>query len=67
MTDDVDRAQAQEERYRADAIARRKPELKPLGYCHWCSSGIGGGDLYCSKECRDDHEKQFDADRRNGR
>ena len=67
MTDDVDRASEREELHRNDALTFRFPELKPLGYCYWCSSGVGGSMVFCSRECVQDYQKVQDAKKRNGK
>lgn len=46
----------------ADALenARRniiKRELEPCGSCHYCSSYTHGKQLFCSKDCAEDHAK----------
>lgn len=65
--DDADRASEREEIFRAESLTKRMPVLKPCGFCHWCSSGVGASENFCPGGCMDDYQKQFDSDRRNGR
>lgn len=69
MADDVDRAGEREQNMRDDALAevRRKPSLICVGFCHSCGEAVAPGHLFCDKDCRDDHEAQEAARKRNGR
>ena len=33
-------------------------QLPAIGVCHWCESPVGAGRVFCSTECRDDHEHE---------
>jgi hypothetical protein len=63
--DDSDRATAQEEMTRANALARRKESTIYInGQCWNCENVCTG--LFCDGYCRDDHTKRAEADRRSG-
>lgn len=66
MSDDADRAQKWEERHLNDALLLRKPTLKAIGYCHYCSEDIPPGMIFCGAECRDGWQELQDAKARNG-
>lgn len=70
--DDIDRAQAREEEFRADAEAERRRHwqansLQPIGFCHWCNEPVRGKLLFCDKDCLQDHEAEQRRLRREGR
>lgn len=67
MTDQLDRASELEEMDRAQALKKRMPELKAIGYCYNCNDDIHSGQLFCSTDCRDDYQREQDAKRRNGK
>lgn len=46
--------------------AQAKARLEPVGRCHWCEDLVGDAELFCSPECRDDHDKAARARARNG-
>lgn len=47
---------------------RNKPIRVRTGHCHYCNDIVEGDKIYCSPECRDDHELEQAAFRRhNGR
>lgn len=64
MNDDVQ--DLAEQRFRDAALAVRKPTLLACGQCHYCAEPLRCGLLFCDLECRDDHEREQDARRRNG-
>lgn len=47
------------------ALAKR--ELEPMGACHYCNEYVRGMELFCCKECADDHASLMAAQIRNGR
>ena len=58
--DNADRAD-REDIIREQAIAavrRRKSELNPAGFCHYCSEPLPPGILFCNAGCRDDYETE---------
>lgn len=65
--DDADRADAEMEALLTAGLSRRSPSLVPCMHCHNCSDDVAEGVLFCSSECRDDHEKRSAAARRAGR
>ena len=66
VLDLADQAEAAEQRFRDAALSVRKPTLVPCGQCHFCAEPLRSGLLFCGAECRDDHEREQDARRRNG-
>jgi len=50
------------------ARARNAAErnLPATGYCYWCTSPVGPGRTFCSKECSDDHEYERQRRKANG-
>jgi hypothetical protein len=56
MSDEIDRAQEDEQMALATARAKRKPTLKPINRCYNCDEAIRMG-LFCDGDCRDDYEK----------
>lgn len=72
MTDEADRAQRREEDHRAAALARREPEMLPVGRCLWCGEEVGHGRTFCPPEpdgdgCLRDWQRAHDAKWRNGK
>ena len=43
-------------------VVKRMPEIKPCGWCYFCSSGLDSGELFCDKVCQQWWEKQFEAE-----
>lgn len=66
--DDIDRAQENEQRDRALALAnaRRAPALPATGACHWCDASVPEGAHFCDCDCRIDWERDVAARRRAG-
>jgi len=66
--DDIDRAQENEQRDRALALAnaRRAPALPATGACHWCDASVPEGAHFCDCDCRSDWERDVAARRRAG-
>ena len=70
MADDADITQDRAEHEAAllaAARAHRKPGLIPVLCCHFCSSELAPGHLFCDAYCRDDYEAEQRAKDRNGR
>lgn len=67
--DDADRADDRITNAVADGIneCRRASSLIATGFCHYCNEPLPTGRLYCNAECRDDHEYELAAKKRNGR
>lgn len=55
--DEADQAQDEEERYLAQARARRRPTLQPCGRCYYCDETIRAG-LFCDNDCASEHERE---------
>lgn len=68
--DDADRADTRIEEMIADGMARVRQKLErtlpSLGICHNCESPVGGGRIFCCKECSDDWDARQAARLRNG-
>ena len=67
MADDLDRASEREQIDREQAIAAARapsPGFVINGACHWC--GDMTDKVFCSVGCRDDHQREIDAKKRNG-
>ena len=64
--DEFDRASEIEQRDRDRALTVRKPTLKQVGLCHYCSSPIASSLLFCGKDCADDWQRLDAAKQRNG-
>lgn len=67
MTDQLDQASDYEEMDKANALKKRMPELKAIGFCYNCNDYIHLGQLFCCVECRDDYQREQDARKRNGK
>lgn len=67
MADDVDRAQELNLMINEMAARHRKPELPAIGICHYCSEAVAGQAKFCDAECADEHEREQELRRRNGR
>lgn len=64
MTDEIDRAADEAERYLSEALRQRKPEAPgPTGRCLFCDEIVGGTQRFCDAECRD----MWDRDQKRGR
>lgn len=55
--DDADRADLDAEIHMRASLLRRKPTLAAKGACHFCDEPTDGAALFCSAECREDHER----------
>lgn len=68
MADIVDTAQDHIEKTMADAIRAARAPIKQQanGSCHNCNAPVPHGLLYCDALCREDHEREQQAKRRNG-
>lgn len=54
MTDEIDRAADEAERYLSEALRQRKPEAPgPTGRCLFCDEIVGDTQRFCDAECRD--------------
>lgn len=57
MSDDIDRAQNEEERSLAEALRARRPSGPvATGRCHFCDEIVGDNQRWCDAECRDQLE-----------
>lgn len=67
--DDIDRAQEQEQKDRARALAAalNRNSLPYIGQCYNCEASVPKGANFCDADCRTDYERQQAAQRRNGR
>lgn len=64
MTDEIDRAADEAERYLSEALRQRKPEAPgPTGRCLFCDEIAGDTQRFCDAECRD----MWDRDQKRGR
>ena len=64
MTDEIDRAADEAERYLSEALRQRKPEAPgPTGRCLFCDEIVGDTQRFCDAECRD----MWDRERKKGR
>ena len=64
MTDEIDRAADEAERYLSEALRQRKPEAPgPTGRCLFCDEIAGDTQRFCAAECRD----MWDRDQKRGR
>lgn len=64
--DEVDRAQAEEERYRQEALARRRRTLIPTGQCHYCGEALDRRELFCDLACATEYERENDIRTKQG-
>lgn len=62
--DDADKATEQEPYMIAAALAARKPVLHYNGHCYNCGETSAG--IFCDADCRNDYQRQKDAERRAG-
>jgi hypothetical protein len=65
MSDDADRAGEIIDRMNESAALLRKPTLQAVGFCHNCGEWVEPRRLFCSVECRDDWQRERDAEARN--
>ncbi len=64
MTDEIDRANDEAEKYLAQAARVKRPEgPPPTGRCHFCDEIVDDNARWCDKDCRDGWER----DQRRGR
>jgi hypothetical protein len=64
MTDEIDHAADEAERYLSEALRQRKPEAPgPTGRCLFCDEIVGDTQRFCDAECRD----MWDRERKQGR
>lgn len=64
MADDVDQANDVSALLLADAIAKKKKtvEAEATGECLNCSTKVAAGRRWCNAECRDEYERDENAD-----
>ncbi|OHD23485.1 MAG: hypothetical protein A2Y38_19120 [Spirochaetes bacterium GWB1_59_5] len=57
MTDEIDRAQETEAKYRDQALAAQAAHdsMLPVGFCYNCDEVVFVG-CFCDSDCRDDYE-----------
>jgi hypothetical protein len=55
MADMIEEAEAVTEMFFQQALRNRSRALAPTGFCHLCEEPTTGA--FCSRECREDHEK----------
>lgn len=66
--DDASENESKERERLIAEVRRNKPKRERTGRCHYCNDIVEGDKIYCSPECRDDHELEQAAFRRhNGR
>lgn len=60
MSDHADLSDKNIETFITSAIAnaRRDVHLQSDGHCMFCDEPVAVGRLFCSKECRDDYDKE---------
>lgn len=52
-------------------VAERKPAMQAVGFCHYCSSPVGKGELFCQPmpdidgSCAEDYQRGRDALKRD--
>ena len=61
MSDDADRADV---RIQQASLAGKPRSLIATGACNWCESPVDSARLFCSIECRDDHDHEHERVRR---
>lgn len=70
MADEADLAHEVEQQAITSAInalQKQKPQLHPIGVCHYCDAVVGEKQLFCDHDCADDWEKIQQQQRRLGR
>lgn len=60
-SDSIDDAGVTEQLFLREALSNRKPALKPVGYCHYCSEEVHSGEQFCHEDCRDGWQIEHDA------
>ena len=73
QSDIIDSAGVAEGLFLKEAQSKRKPTVKAIGYCNYCSTEVGSGEQFCTPaeadgpSCRDDWEaEQAACDRNHG-
>lgn len=61
MADEIDMANEMADLHLKNALlnVRAQPKLPPKGVCYYCDSKVNEQQLYCNKDCADDHEKEL--------
>lgn len=67
MADEIDAAQDAEERLLAAALRARRPTAQATGFCLHCNDVAPANAVYCSPDCRSDHEWLMQLKRLSGR
>lgn len=67
MADEIDRAQELALRYNEIAARDRRLVLPSIGICHYCSEAVPGNAKFCDSECADEHERESELRRRQGK
>ena len=63
--DDASENENKEREYMINKARNNKPKRESTGHCWYCNDIVEGDKIYCSPECRDDHELEQAAFRRN--
>ena len=63
--DDASENERKEREYMINKARNNKPKRESTGHCWYCNDIVEGDKIYCSPECRDDHELEQAAFRRN--
>lgn len=68
MTDIFEQGSAREEQDRELAIrfSSRLNAAPATGKCLFCGEAVGEGNRFCDSFCRDDYQRELDAQARNG-
>lgn len=67
MGDWIDKAQAMNELFQAQALSTRAQEGPPsCGACHYCGAPLKDDRRWCDTHCRDDWQREQDAIARHG-
>jgi hypothetical protein len=60
MADEIDMANELAELALTHALRNiaAAPRLPPKGFCYYCDAPVEGAQLFCDKDCANDHEKE---------
>ena len=68
--DEADLASISEDQHRMSSLnaqSKHKPQLHPIGVCHYCDAVVGEKQLFCDVDCSTDWEHMEKQKRQLGR
>ena len=65
ILDNASEIESAEREYMIQKARNSKPKRESTGFCWYCNDVVDNEKIYCSPECRDDHELEQASQRRH--